>query len=282
MRCEQVQKYIDAYMDGELEATPAVELEQHLDGCAPCSDALATARMVKGAVREHVAAERAPAALRERIAAALDDAAATEGEGGIWQVRRSMMGFAAAAAVLLGVIGTYVYSGYPGSPGPALDRASLASFPTEIFSDVVDRHVRQLPTEIETDAPEKAASWFRGKVDFRVGSVQFDQPNVRFVGGRVSNVGAHRAAELYYSVGDSRLTLVVFQPSPSVRSALREDGDVSTWGGRRERVGERTVTYRTVRGYTVPVFQHGDVAYAFTGDLDRAQLLRLAAAARLP
>ena len=67
MRCQQVHRYVDAYMDGELEATPAVELEQHLDGCADCSNALATARMMKRAVREQVAAERAPEAFRQRI-----------------------------------------------------------------------------------------------------------------------------------------------------------------------------------------------------------------------
>lgn len=282
MQCEQFHRYVDAYLDGELEATPAIEIEQHLQDCADCARALAYARLLKRGVREQLGETPAPASLSLRITSALDEASGVEQEGGIPQVRRSMIGFAAAAAVLLGAIGYFAYFDAPGASEPMLDRAGLASFPSEIFSDIVDRHVDQLPTEIETEVPEKATNWFRGKLGFRVRSVEFDQPNVRFVGGRISNVGPHRAAELYYHVGESRLTLVVFRPPASLQSALRDDFDVSAWGGRRERVGKRLVTYRTVRGYTVPVFQHGDVAYAFTGDLDRAQLLRLAAAARLP
>jgi mycothiol system anti-sigma-R factor len=242
MQCEQVQRYIDAYLDGELEATPAVELEQHMQGCADCRSALTLARLLKRAVREQLGAETAPDSLRLRIASALEEASGAEQEGGLWYVRRSMKGFAAAAAVLLGAIGYFVYSGAPLVPGrsePVLDRASLASFPSEIFSDVVDRHVDQLPSEIETDVPEKATTWFRGKLGFRVRSLEFDQPDVHFVGARLSNVGAYRAAELYYNVGESRLTLVVFRPPASLQSALRDDVDVSAWGGRRERVGTR-------------------------------------------
>jgi hypothetical protein len=34
--------------------------------------------------------------------------------------------------------------------------------------------------------------------------------------------------------------------------------------------------------YTVPVFEHDGVVYAFTGDLDQQRLLKLVASARLP
>ena len=42
------------------------------------------------------------------------------------------------------------------------------------------------------------------------------------------------------------------------------------------------MTYHNVHGYTVPVFEHDGVVYAFTGDLDQRRLLQLVASARLP
>jgi hypothetical protein len=180
------------------------------------------------------------------------------------------------------VVGSYFGPGLPSAPGTAPTEAGMATLPTAIFDDIVDRHTDRLPTEIQTDAPEQADTWLQDKLAFRARSVQFAEPRVRFMGARVSNVGSSQAARLYYNVGNSRLTLIVFRPPPSLRRAMQPDSDISGWGGQRARVGQRVVTYRTVRGYTVPIIQHDDVAYAFTGDLDREQLLRLVAAARLP
>ena len=58
------------YLDGELPADTAAQIDAHLEGCAECRRTLA----VHAAVRERLAAEperRAPAALRERIGAAV-------------------------------------------------------------------------------------------------------------------------------------------------------------------------------------------------------------------
>jgi len=52
-------------------------------------------------------------------------------------------------------------------------------------------------------------------------------------------------------------------------------------GALRTRLLGRELYYHQVRGYTVPVRRQDGVTYAFTGDLDRRSLLRLAATARV-
>jgi hypothetical protein len=63
---------------------------------------------------------------------------------------------------------------------------------------------------------------------------------------------------------------------------LRDDQVARTVGVRRQRVGSRVLTYQNVQGYTVPIIEEDGIVYAFTGDLDQQQMLRLAASVRLP
>ena len=78
-----------------------------------------------------------------------------------------------------------------------------------------------------------------------------------------------RAAALFYEVQGRRVTVVVF-PSP--------DGVPA---GAPVRLGNNDLFYGSVRGYAVPVRQHDGLSYAFTGDMDRDSLMRLAASARV-
>jgi len=269
MDCRLVRDHLDAYVDAELEPTPVIEFERHLDSCSECRNELALARLVQRSVRE-LPVEAASQALKQRIGRALDELSAQQGGAA---GRGNWHGLLAAAATLLLVVGAAVKSdsGKPGAPA----QADLA--PVGLLGDVVARHMDQLPAEIAADRPEKVTSWFRGKVAFRVRSVEFTEPQVHFVGARVSHVGDRQAANLYYSVGDSRLTSVVFQPPPSLQRVLNDDRLVA-----RVRIGRRVVTYRNVHGYTVPILEHDGIAYAFTGDLDQRKLLQLVASARLP
>jgi hypothetical protein len=152
----------------------------------------------------------------------------------------------------------------------------------DIVREVVDRHKDRLPAEISTPVPEKATSWFRDKVGFRVRTVEFAEPQVHLVGARMSQVGTLQAAKLYYSVGDSQLTLVMFKPSAPLEQLLSSHTDLALAGLQRVRMSGREVQYRTLQGYTVPILQDNGIVYAFTGDLDQGNLLHLAATARFP
>jgi hypothetical protein len=274
MDCKLVEKHLSAFVDAELEPSPMLEVEQHLLTCAACAEDHAFLRALKGELKEQLAVPApAPGHLRLRVSDALAAVRVDEDErqpGHVW------MTVAAVAASVLLVLGSVL-----GTDAGRVETAGMAPA-LDIVRDVVDRHKDELPTEISTQIPEQATSWFRDKVGFRVRSVEFGEPSVHFLGARVSQVGPHQAAKLYYSVGDSRLTIVAFKPDGSLAHALSADGELGRRGAHHVHVGDRDVTYQTLQGYTVPIMEQNGIVYAFTGDLDQKSLLRLVATARIP
>jgi anti-sigma factor (TIGR02949 family) len=266
MNCQLVRKHLDAYLDKELDATPLIEFEQHMETCSTCKEEALFAQAVKRSVQLEVRGEKAPRSLEVRISRALDRA-----DGGVTDLfgrrsRGSSVGIIALAASVLLAIGSFINSDDRG-----VRQASISSNYMPILSDIVNSHEDQLPTEIQTEVPAQAASWFRGKLGFHVESFEFNEPQVRLVGARVSYVDNSRAAKMVYNVGDSRITVVAFRPK----------NDIAELGGHHERIGEREVIYQTVRGYTVPIIQHNGIVYAFTGDLDQKKMLKLVASAQV-
>jgi anti-sigma factor (TIGR02949 family) len=275
MDCKLVRGHLDAYVDGEIEPSPLLEFERHLDACSGCRNEVTLARAVQRGVQELVA-PAAPAALRQRVLRSLDE----RGDRGLLKpgVLKGVLTSAAAVALVAGAV---VRTDGGGSSASTGTRAGLVDMPP-LLGDIVARHTDELPADIAAERPEQVANWSRGKVGFRVRSVEFSEPRVQLVGARVSNVRDQQAVKLYYRVGDSRLTSVVFQSRPSLHEALTDAQLAPSWGARRERIGSRMVTYRNVQGYTVPMIEHDGVVYAFTGDLDQRRLLQLVANARLP
>jgi hypothetical protein len=274
MICRVVQKHLSAYVDGELEPSRTLEVEQHLGGCGDCELARGFLAALKHEVCVRGKAPAAPVDLRARVEAAMGRISIQEGErdtGHTWTV-------AAVAASVLLVVGSLV-----GTDRRAEFPKTAALLPFEIAKDVIERHKDELPAEIATKEPQRATSWFRDKVGFRVRSVEFAEPSVHFTGARISQVGAQQAAKLYYNVGDdSRLTLVMFKAPPPLSAVLTEGRGLERFGAHRIRISGRDVTYHTLQGYTVPMLQDNGIVYAFAGDLDQSSLLKLVANARIP
>jgi hypothetical protein len=229
---------------------------------------------LKSELHKQLACVPAPTPLRARVERALSAVPTMSIEADerptshVWAIA-----FSVAASVLL-VTGSLINTDR-GQRTPY--GASVAGNPLDLVREVVDRHKDHLPVEISTPVPEQATSWFRDKVGFRVRGVEFTEPRVLFEGARMAQVGNNQAARLYYRVGDSQLTVVMFKPSHSLEQVLNTDD-----GAPKMRVSGREVRYRKLQGYTVPIVQEDGIVYAFTGDLDERMLLQLVATARFP
>ena len=71
MTCDEAEVLLHALIDSELDAGHAREVENHIAGCARCAAALRDYREMSKAIAEAGAGYAAPAALRQRIEAAL-------------------------------------------------------------------------------------------------------------------------------------------------------------------------------------------------------------------
>ncbi|MEM9190351.1 MAG: zf-HC2 domain-containing protein [Myxococcota bacterium] len=319
MNCGLVRRYVDAYVDGEMDPSTQIEIEAHLDGCAACQEEVAFVRAVKAQVREEVRSISAPLSLRARIGVALDevdaearieagpvtaDGANTSG-GSVPAVpaepipaepipaepipagstplvvtrgevppapaeRPGLVRFLPIrpryAVPLVAAVGLLMVASYTMAPESSVVGASVSA---PALEDVVRVHSSELPADVPGEKPQDVVSFFRNRVQFPVRPAEFERREARLVGARLSNVREHRAAALYYDVDGQRMTVVVFRGEPELSQ------------GQRARLLGQELQYHQVNGYIVPVRQRDGVTYAFTGDLDRQALLRLAASARV-
>ena len=247
MNCKEVRKYLDAYVDGELEAGLMLDVDSHLAGCGSCGSQVLVKRQLKSELRD-LGRVTAPDHLRKQIL----------GMAGRRRVTRMIVALSAgplaAAAALVVALALPESSEQPEEP--------LAA----VVDDVVQRHTRQLPMEVEGPDPVRAASWFRGKVDFPVRAPVLNLKQASFQGARLSNVRAHQAAHMTYNVDGHRVTLMIFNPHTAL---LR--------GGQHIKVGRRDVLLGRRNGFNVAVFFDGDMAYALSSDLSQDRLLKLVA-----
>lgn len=261
MKCSAVHRHVDAFVDGELEPARSIDVEQHLGDCPLCRQQVGMQRNVKLQVSTALRQVAAPEALRQRVAASLDEASGQTRQG----YSSTLFLTAAAAVVLLGVS----WAQRPSGVNQAV-MAGGAGGSLPIFRDIVHKHSHPLPTEIAADRPEQVGPWFRGKVAFQVHPVAFKEPRVRFLGARIDHVRGVSAATLYYDIDGHRVTAVVFEATPDMYE-----------GAERMKMGNREVYFGNVHGYPVPMIRQGNLAYAFTGDLDQRNLLRVVAGAQL-
>lgn len=259
MRCTQVQKYIHAYLDGELGTDMTVEVERHLDDCARCREQMEFEAAFIDRVRTGVAQVQAPASLGAEVRSMLD-AEQTRSRNRRWLGLSA--GFAAAAALLVAAwLGLSPLVGGPQEKLPGLP-------PLE--EQVVQNVVKNPPLELEHSNASEVSEWFRGKVSFAV-----DPPDLagtgrtQLVGARLYNVGDNDAAYLVYDVDGQTVTLQMFEDADGLPD-LADSAHVN-------RVPTRNGGYVTsTRGYTVGVFTHRGVTYSLTSaDMDERAMVDL-------
>ncbi|MCP4599511.1 MAG: hypothetical protein GY847_03060 [Proteobacteria bacterium] len=246
MSCNEVKKYLDAYMDGELETGIMLEVDNHLEACEGCRAVIVVKRKLKNELL-NLGRIRAPEQLQKNILNSTQ------------RRRRTRMVAVIAAGPLAAAAALVLMFALPEND-PV--KEPLAA----VVEDVVERHVRELPMEVQGPDPVQAASWFRGKVDFPVRAPALDLKRASFEGARLSNVRAHQAAHMTYNLDGHRVTLMIFNPHTAL---LR--------GGQHIKVGRRDVLLGRRNGFNVAVFFDGDMAYALSSDLSQDRLLKLVA-----
>ncbi len=180
--CDETRQWLDAYLDNELDPVNTVEIEQHLQACAACSQAYEELR----ALREALSAlprYPAPAALRERVHSALR-AEADEHVQTIPFVPAARPAWrwvtALAAMLVLGAVfaGALLFSRHqPADPNQMLAREVIAS---HIRSLMVSHLADVASTDQHTVKP-----WFDGKLNFAPPVVDFARNGFPLVGGRL-------------------------------------------------------------------------------------------------
>jgi anti-sigma factor RsiW len=266
--CDEAQRWIDPWVDGELDPSAAMSVDAHVARCPLCKAEVEATRAVKrslAGLREACA----PTALRHRVLAALDAEEDQRAQEETQRRRKAhARNVALTGAALAGVVLAAGHRFAPNRDGAADPTLSAGMVP--MLEDVAQRHARELPCEVQASDPATVSAWFRGKMDIPVQPMTFQGQPARLVGARISNIHDRVAAALYYDVSGRRMTVFVF------------DGTrVSPGGMAREVVGGRSFYVGSTRGYTVTFTQRRGVGYAVASDLPPQDTVRLLAASDL-
>ncbi len=248
MTCGEIQRFVDAYLDGEFADEDRAELERHLAGCPACATEVRRQAAFKAALRAAWKRPPAPAALRARVTAALAKEPTLRPR---WQ--RNLIRFAPAAGAAA-LLGTLMWSANPFSP---------------VVEDAIAKHQRDLPVEV-TGRPDEVRAWFANKVGFAFRPPRLPQ-NTRLRGARLAHLRERDAALLMYDVDGEKVSVLVFDPS-----------DVPLEARRTRYVGNHEVFLDGERGYHVALYRDRDLGYAFTSGMDEDRMIQLVSTAVSP
>jgi anti-sigma factor RsiW len=227
MTCEDAERLVDAYADGELALESTLAFEAHVDHCEACAATLERIRAVKRALRD-VPYVGAPEALAARVRATVAAATSPVPPPLAMRPHRRWRPWLAAAASLAVVS--------VGVVGVLHERAARADDATT--TAVVAGHVRSLMADHLTDVTSTdrhtVKPWFAGRVDFSPIVVDLASEGFPLVGGRLDYIDGHAAAALVYKRREHAINVFVWphagdSPSHTTRSDAR-GYHVISWG----------------------------------------------------
>lgn len=248
MSCQEVQKFIHPYLDGEIDEREWVALAAHIENCNNCQRLVQFEQTFRQSLKKSLKLTSAPPSLSVKLKNALDEIDEAESWSHRWLWR-----LIPAAAAILVVVGVFLSKSQEFSPLSTLAEDSIAW------------HRRHMPMDVSGSSLEQVQQFFSDKVPFAVRPPTFSSPKAKLVGARLSNLGEHQAVFLTYHVAGNRVSVFIFDPQ--VMHDLRG----------ATRVGKRDVYWRDVRGYNVALFTAGGTGYAVTSDMEPQRLVQLIA-----
>ncbi|CCD95415.1 conserved hypothetical protein [Bradyrhizobium sp. ORS 375] len=236
MTCDEAEILIHALADGELDAGHAREVEAHVASCPRCAAEFAAIRQMKQALATADLTFKAPAALRERIEAALPPVQPLQPlqPSNVTPLaappsRRSLLrGFALGSAV------------------SALAATGLVAIvlrnddQQRIEAEIVSAHLRSLQaghlTDVISTDQHTVKPWFNGKLDVAPPVIDLTAEGFTLVGGRLDYVDARAIGAVVYRRRQHVINLFVAQTSSTERRAARLDAlqgfNIRSWRDR--------------------------------------------------
>jgi len=220
MHCEEAERFLDAYLDGEFELSQQLNLEQHLSGCKECQSALEQRRGFRAFLAAAAPQYKAPPELREKVLAITRQKPTTPRVqwSALW--RRPLVYAAALFVIGLPILWLVFY----GKGEHRYADQAVSNCLRALFVD----HL----SDIDSPDTQVVKSYLTAKLNFSPPVVDLASAGYEMHGGRVDIVQNCRAAVLVYRRDKDLITLFTW-PSTSHRCAnsnqVMSDLTICTW-----------------------------------------------------
>jgi anti-sigma factor RsiW len=203
MQCSSAATMLGAYLDGELPPDQTAVVQEHLGTCTYCSSGIAEmARLQRSlrAARGHFAPS---AEFRRKVQKQM-----SRPKRRSWLIWSMPVGVAFATILLTALVWT----------GHARHSAA--------FAELADLHVNALSSTnlvdvVSTDR-HTVKPWFQGRIPFSFNLPEFSGTDYTLVGGRMVYFHQHPGAQLIVSLHQHKISVLIFQRSVDLGSALSE------------------------------------------------------------
>src|SRR5712671_3372707 len=187
MTCQETERLIHAFADGELDLTKSLEMEAHLRECKSCALAQDEIRALSSSMTDASLRFTPSASFEKRLRSAVRREAKEQPVMQSWW--RWSMAAVSLAVVVLAVWITVVILNRPSSDNL-------------VAQEVVASHVRSLMAQHLTDVPSSdqhtVKPWFNGKLDFSPPVHDLAGQGYPLLGGRLDYVDGRTVAALVY------------------------------------------------------------------------------------
>jgi anti-sigma factor RsiW len=221
VNCQETQTLLHAYVDGELEMTANLEIEQHLQACPACAQAHVRLQELQRTLQTQLPYHTPPRQLRLKMQTALRRAGRRGGSARRLATPRWLAVAACVAVVLLGGWALATVLAPPSRPeGDIVVRELVAA---HIRSLMVPKH--QL--DVESSDRHTVKPWFKGKIDFAPTVQDFSQQGFPLLGGRLDYLDNRPVAVLVYKRRDHPINLFLWPlgaSSSAVQSTIERQG----------------------------------------------------------
>jgi anti-sigma factor RsiW len=215
MDCNETDRLLDAYIDGELELTRQLDLEAHLSACPICKKAAEAANNFRLLVRMNMLVYKAPPQLKATIRAALRK----ESGSRLGWVSRFWLPLTGMAGILL--------------LGLSLAWAWIADAhhkDRELIAEAISDHSRSLLAnhllDMTSSDQHAVKPWLTGKLDFSPPVPDLADLGYKLLGGRIDLLGSRPVPAIVYQYQGHFINVFVW---PAASHAI--DFDVQSQQG---------------------------------------------------
>jgi anti-sigma factor (TIGR02949 family) len=215
MDCNEARRFLEAYVDGEMELTRQLDLEAHLAGCTPCKKAAETATKFRNAIHMNMPVYKAPPELKAKVQAVLRKELKSE-TGWISAMRRPLVGATAVLVVCVLSVAAWMTASHH------KERALIAQAVWNHSHSLLVDHL----LDVAASDQHVVKAWFTEKLGYGPQVVDLSEAGYKLAGGRLDVLENRQVPAIVYRHQDHVINEFVW---PAANRAI--DFDVQSHQG---------------------------------------------------